>query len=76
MKTKIQWPLHNYGGGKIFEWCPLCDKEVQLKAEFHAQICPACKRPVLPCQMCDQETMDRTGLSCEQCPLKDGHTWK
>lgn len=49
-----------------YEWCPFCEDEVELKAEFKIQICPNCGRPIIPCSICD---MERT--PCFKCPLDE-----
>lgn len=49
----------------IFEWCPLCDNEVELKEEFRVQLCPICGKYILPCDMCDHNISP-----CGDCPLE------
>lgn len=44
----------------IYEYCPHCDTEVELKFKFEPQICPNCGRVLLPCSMCE---------GCGKCPL-------
>jgi predicted RNA-binding Zn-ribbon protein involved in translation (DUF1610 family) len=45
-----------------YEYCPHCENEVKLKAEFKVQICPSCGRKILPCSLCDECKAD--------CPLE------
>lgn len=40
----------------IYEWCPYCEEEVELKAIFEPQICPNCGEQILPCCMCENCT--------------------
>ena len=48
---------------KVYEWCPYCEQEVKLKAEFAVQTCPSCGMRIVPCSMCDDCD------SCDDCPL-------
>lgn len=50
----------------IYEYCPYCEDEVELKDEFKVQVCPNCGRPIIPCSTCD---MRRT--PCFKCPLQE-----
>jgi hypothetical protein len=46
-----------------FEWCQNCESEVILVNYFAPQICPHCKKVILPCNMCE---------GCvTNCPLAD-----
>ena len=36
----------------IYELCPLCEDEVQLKNNFKLQICPTCGKYIVPCSIC------------------------
>lgn len=46
-----------------FEWCQNCENEVILVNYFAPQICPHCKKVILPCNMCE---------GCvTNCPLAD-----
>lgn len=40
---------------KVYELCPFCSQEVELKnaKKCVAQECPVCKKPILPCNLCD-----------------------
>lgn len=49
----------------IFEFCPHCQQDVELKEEFKVQVCPNCGKPILPCAMCDNDK-----VKCSECPLK------
>jgi hypothetical protein len=39
------------------EWCPECEREVRIPARVkpHPK-CPKCRKPILPCSACDEET--------------------
>lgn len=37
----------------IYEYCPYCEDEVELKWNFDVQICPNCGRPIVPCSLCE-----------------------
>lgn len=50
---------------KTTELCPYCNNEVELNAEFKAQVCPVCGKVILPCSLCDMDKAD-----CANCPLK------
>ena len=49
----------------IFEYCPHCEDEVEIKRVFKAQKCPNCGKVILPCSMCDHDK-----VKCSECPLK------
>jgi predicted RNA-binding Zn-ribbon protein involved in translation (DUF1610 family) len=49
---------------KVYELCPCCLYEVELEAKFKKQICPKCKKEILPCAMCLPDEVD-----CSKCPL-------
>lgn len=36
----------------VYELCPLCEEEVELKNEFKVQICPSCGKHIVPCSLC------------------------
>lgn len=36
----------------IYEMCPYCDLEVELKDEFKLQRCPECGELIAPCSIC------------------------
>ena len=46
-----------------FEWCQNCESEVILVNYFAPQICPHCKKVILPCNMCE--------VCVSNCPLAD-----
>lgn len=46
-----------------FEWCQNCESEVILVNYFAPQICPICKKVILPCNMCEE--------CVTNCPLAD-----
>jgi predicted RNA-binding Zn-ribbon protein involved in translation (DUF1610 family) len=48
----------------VSEWCSKCESEVELKAEFKGQICPNCKKSILPCAQCENQ-------NCGDCPLME-----
>lgn len=41
------------------EWCPNCEKEVEINKDF---TCPECYNRLLPCSQCD---MDK--VNCNKC---------
>lgn len=43
----------------IVEWCPNCEKEVEINKDF---TCPECHNRLLPCSQCD---MDK--VNCNKC---------
>lgn len=45
--------------------CPWCDHEVMLQAIYKIQQCPNCKRPIIPCSLCDMDKVD-----CTKCELE------
>lgn len=47
----------------IYELCPLCDTEVELKNKFEKQICPSCKEKIIPCGICEK-------MDCRNCPFE------
>jgi predicted RNA-binding Zn-ribbon protein involved in translation (DUF1610 family) len=47
----------------IYEVCPFCEQEVELKNEFKPQICPNCGEYILPCSICVKE-------NCKNCELE------
>jgi len=47
----------------IYEYCPFCEQEVELKNEFKVQICPNCGKHILPCSICAKE-------HCQDCELE------
>ena len=49
-----------------YEYCPLCETEVELEFEFKVQICPNCGKPILPCSICDMDFNP-----CFKCPLQE-----
>ena len=49
----------------VWELCPICRHEVKLKAEFRVQTCPKCKKPILPCALCEPDKTD-----CSKCKLE------
>ena len=46
-----------------FEWCQNCENEVILVNYFAPQICPICKKVILPCNLCEE--------CVSNCPLAD-----
>jgi hypothetical protein len=46
-----------------FEWCQNCEDEVILVNYFAPQICPNCKKVILPCNICEKRVSN--------CPLAD-----
>lgn len=46
-----------------FEWCQNCENEVILVNYFAPQICPICKKIILPCSLCE--------VCVSNCPLAD-----
>lgn len=46
-----------------FEWCQNCEDEVILVNYFAPQICPKCKKVILPCNICEE--------CVSNCPLAD-----
>lgn len=48
----------------IFEYCPFCDTEVELKPISSVQLCPNCGKLILPCNLCDHDNCD-----CGNCLL-------
>ena len=51
----------------ITEYCPHCEKEVQIKAGFMGQSCPNCNKRILPCSLCDHNEVD-----CNKCLANRG----
>lgn len=51
---------------KIYEWCPLCEEEVEIEEKFEVQICPNCGKPILPCGV-----LESCSNMCGKCPLED-----
>ncbi len=37
---------------KTYEWCPYCEKEVELLAIKTVQKCPSCGKYIVSCSMC------------------------
>lgn len=37
----------------VFEYCPYCENEVELKAELKVQKCPQCGKWIVPCSLCE-----------------------
>ena len=37
---------------KVWEHCPKCENDVQLKSEFKVQKCPKCHKEIKPCSLC------------------------
>lgn len=54
---------------KTYELCPYCEDEVELKAEFKAQLCPKCGRLILPCSICEYTNPNGCHTKCDTCPL-------
>lgn len=52
-----------YENSCTIEWCPDCEVEVVLLAEFKEQICPNCGERILPCSICED-------MACSRCPLR------
>jgi predicted RNA-binding Zn-ribbon protein involved in translation (DUF1610 family) len=50
--------------GIIYELCPKCENEVQLKAVFKVQACPDCGVKIIPCALC------RDYNHCRGCELR------
>lgn len=50
---------------KIQEWCSNCCQEVTIDAEFKEQVCPNCGEIILPCSLCDMDTVE-----CSKCKLR------
>lgn len=48
----------------IYELCGNCGQEVKLKNKFEPQICPVCKKKILPCCLCNMDI-----ANCGKCPL-------
>lgn len=46
-----------------FEWCQNCEDDIILVNYFAPQICPICKKVILPCNMCEE--------CVNNCPLAD-----
>ena len=53
------------GFDKIWEVCPHCEQEVELKPEMKIQICPECGKWICPCSMCDCDQ-----VQCCNCELE------
>ncbi len=53
-----------YPRAGCWEWCGECETEFLMSA-YHPEACPYCGIAVLPCNMCDQETID-----CQNCPFQ------
>lgn len=49
----------------VYEWCPHCETEVKLDSLFEKQTCPNCGETILPCALCDCDT-----VKCNECPLE------
>lgn len=45
------------------EMCSHCDCEVVLKTKFEMQICPICKKPIAPCNLCGGNCMNNCPLT-------------
>lgn len=46
----------------ITEYCSHCEQEVEIKAGFVKQNCPKCDKPILPCNLCDNNE-----INCNDC---------
>ena len=46
----------------IFEWCPNCNKEVEIPAVMGRHTCPSCGAKILSCSICHDEDTD-----CSRC---------
>ena len=55
---------YNYMTETLFEMCPYCEEEVELKATMKLQVCPNCGKMIAPCALC---CMDY--VNCKMCPL-------
>lgn len=64
-KLELDDKLKEFEEAQTFEVCPYCDNEVVLKAEFKPQICPECKKVILPCSICPTDYD-----MCGKCPLE------
>ena len=53
-----------YPRASCWEMCGRCETEFLMHA-YRPEPCPECGYAVLPCNMCDQETVD-----CRECPYK------
>ena len=53
------------GFDKIWEVCPHCEQEVELKPEMKIQVCPECGKWICPCSMCDCNLVE-----CQNCELE------
>ena len=51
----------------IYELCPICEDEVQLKNEFKLQICPTCGKYIVPCSIC--QSLNENGKCSNDCGL-------
>lgn len=50
---------------KVYELCSCCQSEVKLEAKLEKQICPICKKRILPCAMCLPDE-----VVCSKCPME------
>lgn len=54
---------------EIYEFCPYCEKKVELANIFIKQKCPNCGKEIYPCGICPHIAKDEEA-SCNDCPLR------
>lgn len=59
---------------KIFEYCPVCNGEIELNYKgFVMHKCTDCANELKPCSICDAYTDSKVKIyaqSCSQCPFE------
>ena len=57
-----------YEFGKVIDWCPNCEHEVELGYNYKVQRCPVCSIDIMPCSLCEKYF---SGEGCYNCPLEN-----
>ena len=55
---------YDYMTDSVWEMCPHCEEEVELKATMKMQPCPNCGAMIAPCALCCQDY-----VNCSLCPI-------